>query len=1087
MKKDMMNKSTIREIKGSFSRWLAILAIVALGVGFFSGLKVCREAFLRTGGEYLSAHNFYDFELVSTLGIEDSNIEDVRAVRGIEYVEGSRSTDIIFIKEGNAEADTGEKVAKLGTVSDKINTLSVVEGRLPEGDREIVVDADRFEASDIGKKLVFTDSNEKDTLDMLKKHEFEIVGLVKSPMFLNYERGSTSLLDGVVSCFLYVDEEAWKLEYYTEMFVSLSEKRELYSTEYDELIDGMENRVSDSFDATAGTRYNDILEEASEKLTDARKKLDKAGTELADAEKKVVDGGAELNDNIRKLKAAKDEVSDNEKKLEDAGKKIKEAETELRDKKSELEDKKAELEAQKSELKKKREEISYYMSGDQGALEPQAGNYTAEETEAKLAETGDMDFSNLRQSAEELDEAIKQINDGILRIDSGLAEIKDGFTELKKQKKEYDEGLKKLEKAKKDIRRGEEEILKGRKKIEDAKTEIADGKEKLKENTKKLKKARRELKDIEEPKTYILSREENIGYVCFKNDTNIVDGIAKIFPLFFFLVAALVVMTTMTRMVDEHRTQIGVMKALGFTKAKIMGKYLFYALSAALIGGVGGFIAGTYIFPYVIWEAYGIMYGFSSLIYVHNLWIGASSVSVALICVAGASLFSVYREFNEVPAELIRPKAPAKGKRIFLERIHLIWDRMSFLHKVSARNIFRYKKRFFMMVMGVCGCTALLVTGFGISDSIKNVVDMQYDSVFKTDFTVNLSDSPTEEEKQEFETYNFRAIREALFLYTVSMDVHHAGQTKSVNLVAIDADKIGELSKEDEGAGLDRFIDIHTEEGESIPYPGKGECVINANLARRLNYKKGDVIELTDSDMNRISARITGLSENFVFNYMYINSETYSEQTGKKFTENTAYALGYTDTDENGVADEVESGLKPYPYGISPITDVGRAGAYLMNADNVSGVSITRDFRDRIRNMMESLDYVIALIITCAGALAFIVLYNLTNINITERIREIATIKVLGFYSTETAQYVFRENIVLTGISAVIGLPLGYALHRFVMSRIVVDMISFDIHIELISYLLAVALTFVFAAIVNLFMLFRLGRINMAESLKSIE
>lgn len=1088
--RDMIKKSTLREITGSFSRWIAILAIVALGVGFFSGLKVCREAFLRTGEEYLQGHNFYDFELISTLGVEEANVEEVRAVKGVEHAEGSRSTDIIYVldEEGAADIDNaGEKVAKLETVSAAINTPALVSGRLPGKKGEIAVDTDRFDESYIGKKIVFTESNDKDRLDMLEQHEFEVVGLVRSPLFLNYERGTTSLLDGNVNCFMYVSEEAWKLEYYTEMFVSLEEKYPLYSNEYDKLIDGFEDSISDSFDATAITRYNDILDEANEKLDDAQKKLDDAKAELADAEKKVAEGEAELNDNIRKLKDAKKVIRDNEKKLADAEKKIEEAEAELEKNRAELLKTKTELEEKKAELEKSKEEmLGYILAAQGGEGSPLTGSEEGG-IQAISAEEGNIDAEQLESGMEELEAGIKQVDEGLSQVNAGLKKIEDGFKELEKQKKEYSKGIGEIEKAKKDVTRGEREILKARKKIEDAKTEIEDGKAKIKKNEKKLRKARRDVEDIEEPDTYILTRDKNIGYVCFENDSNIVDGIAKIFPLFFFLVAALVVMTTMTRMVDEHRTQIGVLKALGFTKTKIMGKYLFYALSAALIGGVGGFFGGVHLFPYVIWKAYDIMYGFSDLIYVVDYGVGAASIAAALICVAGASFFSFYREFDEAPAELIRPKAPALGKRIFLERIGLIWNRMSFLHKVSARNIFRYKKRFFMMIIGICGCTALLVTGFGLSDSIKNVVDRQYDSVFKADFTVNFEHTQGEDEKQEFGTDNFRVVREALFVYTVSMDAHHKGQTKSVSLVVIDEDSLLKLPDTDDGGGIGQFIDIHTEKGERLSYPGKGECIINANLAKRLDYKKGDIITLTDSDMNEVSAKITGLSENFVYNYMYINSETYEQQTGKKFAENTAYVLGYRDEDGNGNADEIESGQSAYPYGMAPITDVSKAGAYLMNADNVSGVSVTRDFRDRIRNMMDSLDYVIALIILCAGALAFIVLYNLTNINITERIREIATIKVLGFYPGETAQYVFRENIVLTGISAVVGLPLGFALHRFVMSRVVVDMISFDIHIEPISYMLAVALTFVFAAVVNVFMFFRLGRINMAESLKSIE
>ena len=526
--------------------------------------------------------------------------------------------------------------------------------------------------------------------------------------------------------------------------------------------------------------------------------------------------------------------------------------------------------------------------------------------------------------------------------------------------------------------------------------------------------------------------------------------------MFFFLVAALVCMTTMSRMIEEQRTQIGVLKALGYSVGQILTKYMFYSGSSAVLGGIIGFFAGTYIFTWVIWEAYKMMYEFADVIFVIDWATGAFALLAAIICSVGTTLYSCYHELSQVPAQLIRPKAPSSGKRIFLEKITFIWKRLKFLQKVSIRNVFRYKKRFFMMIVGICGCTALLVTGFGVRDSIKNVVSMQYDEIFHVDYEVTFNHSISEDEQEAFMEDNSQYADSFLFLHTGSVDVRQDGQIKSVNLVV-----------SGDSSPIDDFISLHNDEGD-LQYPGSGQGIINSNLAETLGIKEGDELTVYDSDMNPLTVEITGLCDNYVYNYLYIDEATYQSSFGTPEI-NSAYVRGLRGDDGQLLSDPHE------------------AGSALMDSAGVSSVTVTEDFRNRIDNMMKSLDYVIALITISAAALAFIVLYNLTNINITERIREIATIKVLGFYPRETSAYVFRENIALTAIAAIIGLPLGKWLHSFAMSKIQIDMLSFDVHISLLSYILAVAGTFVFAMIVNLVMRRKLDKVSMTESLKSIE
>lgn len=1001
--KNMMTKSTLREIKGSFSRWLAILAIVMLGVGFFCGLKVCKDAFTLTGDTYLAEHNFFDYKLVSTLGLNDDSIRTIQAVEGVQYAEGSLSADILFEEE---DTEKGENVAKLHTISDKISTLDLLEGRMPEGADECVVDSMHFSSDDIGKTIHITDGNEDDTLDMLAGRDYTITGLATSPLYLNFERGSTSLGNGKVSAFIFVTPDAWDCDYYTEIYVDLEKTAPIFSDKYEKISDSMEDSLSDALESCGTARYDEIMDEANEKLADAEEKLAEAKTDLADGEKK-------LRDNEKKLLDGEKEISDNEKKLDDSEKDIKKAKAEYDDGVKKYNSEKADAYEQLNQLK---------TQVDAAEGTPYYDQYLTQYTQAKA------------QTDSQLETAWTELEKGRLEIEKGEKQLADGRQELKDARAD---------------------LAEGKQKIADAKKEISDGKKKIADAEEELDDARDEIDDIEHPDTYVLGRDTNIGYVCFENDSGIVDGIARVFPIFFFIVAALVVITTMTRMVDEQRTQIGVLKALGYDKKSILKKYVFYSASATLIGGFAGFIAGSYAFPWVIWLAYGMMYDFSDIIFVIDWKLGLLSILVALLCAVGSTLFSCYRELAEVPSQLIRPKTPAMGKRILLERVGFIWKRLSFLHKVSLRNIFRYKKRFFMMVIGVCGCTALLVAAFGINDSVKNVVSDQYDRIYHVDYTVAFDKDLSDREQQEFIDENSDIISDCLFISTLSVDAKVGNAVKSVNMVVAE-----------KNSPIEKFIDLHNDDGP-VAFPDDGECVINDNLGQTLGLEAGDTLTVYDSDMREMKLKIAAFCENYVNNYVYLNRDSYEEQWGHMET-NSAFVIGAAD--ENG-----------------EIADPSADGAALMNADNVASVSITKDYRDRISNMMKSMNYIIILVVICAGALAFIVLYNLTNINITERIREIATIKVLGFYPNETSAYVFRENLMLTAIAAIVGLPLGKVLHTFIMYQVKVDLMSFNMNIQPFSFVLAVLLTFVFAGIVNFVMYFRLEKISMTESLKSIE
>ena len=999
--KSMMKKTTLREIRESLGRYLAIMAIVALGVGLFAGLKITKTVMVGSADAFWQAQQLYDYRLVSTLGFEEEDVQALAQKADVRAVQGAMEADVLYTDEqGN------DKVLKAHSILENINMLETVAGRLPESDTECVVDDHLYGEEVIGSKIVLSGDNDQDDLDSFRYTEYTIVGTVRSPLYVQFERGTTSLGNGSVSGFVYLLPEGFATDYYTDIYVKFEEDAQVYSDEYDAYMDEREAQWETYCEEQGERRYQSIMTEAEEELADAEQEL---ADEKAEAEVELADAKQELAD-------AEKEIADGEKKLEDGEQELADNKRIIAQKEQELADARAALEAQEAELASQEEALAgmmqgqaagmqYQMPADMARQQLEAGKAQIEEGEAELRKAR----GQIRDAGEEIEESRQELADA-------RQEVEDGWQEYNDAKAEFDE------------------------KIVDAEQKLAD--------------ARAEIADIEKPDTYVLGRETNTGYVCFESDSSIVEGIANVFPVFFFLVAALVCMTTMNRMVEEQRTQIGVLKALGYGEARIMGKYLFYSGSAAFTGCVAGYLAGIRLFPLVIWQAYGVMYRFGGIVYAFDWATAVLCLAVSLLCSMGTTWASCRHELREVAAELMRPKSPKAGKRIFLEWIPFIWNRMKFLHKVSVRNIIRYKRRFLMMVIGISGCTALLLTGFAIRDSVTTVADRQFEEIQTYAVGVTLKDGVTKEDLSLLEELDQIVADNGgdygLAVET-SMDLETADGIKSVKLIA---------AAEPESFGA--YFDLHTPAGEPIAYPQAGEVVICNKLSERYRIRAGDTITLFNEDREELQAVVSGVCENYIYNYVYVNEETYRKATGE-----TGYQSAYVNLPEEA--------------------DVYVVGASLMKAEHVTAVAVNRDMLLRVSRMMTSMNYIVFVIIACAGALAFIVLYNLNNINITERIREIATIKVLGFYKKETATYVFRENTVLTGIGCAVGLVLGRLLHIYVMHEVDIDMMSFDVHVELVSYLLSILLTFVFTWLINRIMSGKLDKINMAESLKSVD
>lgn len=1065
--KSMMKRNTFREIKKSFGRYFAILAIIALGVAFFSGLKITQSVMVHSADVYLKDLQFYDYRLVSTLGFTEENVEALAEKEDVRAAEGAISAEVLY-----KDAGENERVIKMHSITEKVNKLKLVAGEMPQSADECVVDSALFSEDAIGSKLVLSENNTTDDLDKFAYKEYTITGLVQSPCYIQFERGNTSIGNGRISGFAYILKDGFTVDYDTEIYIKFDEDYDIYSDEYDSYMDAKEADWEVYTKEQADIRYEKIVKDAQDELDEKKEELEEkraeAEAELESAKQQLTDGETEISDGKNQIASAKTELSAKASELQ-SGKDT------LSSKAAELESASQQISGQESALAAKKAEyeqgLNAYLAAKQqvtdqrNSLEAAKAQLTENtpgyeemlaQIEAGLTEVAGAE-AELNTKNAELEAAAGQLSSAESQLAAAKQQIEDGKNALAAAEAELTDGENQLAAAKEQIEEKEDQL-------EAAETELADGLLQYQENQSKFDEqmqdaddqiadAQSKIDEIEKPETYVLDRNTNVGYVCLKNDSGVVKGIANVFPVFFFLVAALICMTTMNRMVEEQRTQIGVLKALGFSEGKIMGKYLFYSGSAAISGTLIGYVLGIHFFPLVITTAYGIVYKMGGIYYVSDLPLALVSLTVAVLCSVGTTWLSCHKELKEVAADLMRPKAPKAGKRVFLEHVPFIWKRLKFLQKVSVRNIVRYKKRFFMMVIGISGCTALLVMGFGVRDSVVAVADQQYEEIQLYDIGVTLKDGkvPGEADLKSLDSVLEKENAAGMYAMEKTIDLVTDKGTKSIHMVAVEnPDEVGD------------FISLHTKKQEPIAYPKEGEAVLSKKVAETYAVKKDDTILLRDSDNNEMSLKVTGICENHIYNYVYIAPESYEKQIGDLVFKNVYVSL----------PDEA---------------DIHEVSAALMKADGVTAVTVNSDMLNRISQMMSCMNYIVIVIIICAGALAFIVLYNLNNINITERVREIATIKVLGFYPKETASYVFRENMVLTAIGCGLGLILGKWFHRFVMGEIQIDMVSFNVQINAVSYLFSVLLTMGFAWIVNCMMTGKLERINMAESLKSID
>lgn len=733
---------------------------------------------------------------------------------------------------------------------------------------------------------------------------------------------------------------------------------------------------------------------------------------------------------VEELRKGEEQIAGQEQLLAQSRQSMEEGKELLLEAKTELEQKKIQLEQSKAEVLLTREQLN-------------EGRTQLEEVRQQLA-VGEQQLIQGEQQLESarqlLESEGKQITEGESQLAASMETIEEGEQQIATARETLETQEQELQKAKEEF---DQESLTAQDEINEGEEQIAEG--------------QKELDELEIPTWYILGRDSIQTYVEYEQDSQRIEAIGKVFPAIFFLVAALICLTTMTRMVEENRTQIGTLKALGYSKAAIAAKYLFYALFASLVGSVIGFIGGQLVLPVIIIKAYGILYNNLPVIQapVYAGYSISSTVLAVGITVLAAG-FSCNRELKSVPATLMRPEAPKSGKRILLEKVNFIWKRLSFSNKATARNLFRYKKRFFMTVLGIGGCMGLLMVGFGLRDSIMAIGEKQFGEIRIYSATISLDMESSQEErehvleavKDDSEVENWIEALES------SIDVGYNGQERSSYMVVVsDLDK------------FKQFVTLQDRKSKEVYELDDEGVIITEKLAKLLDVKAGDTIYLKDGDSKQMEVTVSHVVENYFYHYVYMSPAVYEKLYGEPPTYTEIFTVNKDDTEAFEETFQTR----------------------YMDLPGVLNVSFLSTVNERISDMLRSMDAVIYVIVIAAGLLAFVVLYNLNNINISERRRELATLKVLGFYDKEVSQYVFRENIVLTLIGSMVGVVFGLILHRFVILTAEVDLMMFGRNIKFMSFCYSILLTFLFSFLVNLFMHFKLKKLDMVESMKSVE
>lgn len=1045
-------KESIVSIKRNFKRFLSIILIVLLGVGFFAGIKATSPDMKNTIDKYYKDNNFMDFTLISTWGITK---QDVEKLNGDDYtVEAGYEFDAIVKGET-------EEVIKILSYDKKsnINNIVLLKGKLPIDNNECVIEQNQYTKSHkIGDKIIVED-------DKLKEKTLTIVGMIKSPIYTSLERGTTKLLSGKINFYMYVPIDNFNIDYYTNAYVKLNTNLNTFSDSYNDLIKDKTSYFEKLTKDISTKRYDEEILKANNKIKDSENKLktekEKYNSEIASSERNINKAKNDYYSNVKllnnKKKSAYESFAQSEKEISNAKETLEVEKNKLNTSKNELDKKLNELLKSKKQITDSIDTLDkklLELNETKSSLEELISNNIEIEKNTIVLNQVNENINSIKTQRQLLDKNLVEINTAISSLNSTNETILKAYQTINLKELELNKNEAKLKQTKastinsieasyKKLREGYNKIISSEKLLKEKKKEAE---AKFEDAEIQIKNAKKELEGLEQPTWYVLDRNSNLGFYQYDQDTQRIKNVGKLFPLVFFVVAILICLTSMTRMVEEERNQIGTLKALGYNNIQIVSKYIIYALLATIVGSIVGVCIGFKILPSVIFNMYGMMYNVGSITTDFNWFYALTGTIIAILCTVIATLFACYRELKEAPATLMRPKSPKAGKRVLLERIGFIWKRLTFTRKVTVRNVFRYKKRFLMTITGIAGCTGLIIAGFGLRDCITGMVPGQYGDVFNYQVEVTFkSDIPLDKKNSEVERIKkLDEVNDLLIVDKEAVEIENKDTNQSIQLIVPFSDPDG-------------FINLKSRT-KGNKYKLNNNVIVSEKISKLLDLKVGDTIKLkTDKEY---SAKIGAITENYFLHYIYMDKKVYNSEY---------YNTLFLKTNE--LTEQEEKDLSNI----------------IKQNDTVANISFTSSTRNMFDSTMKNFGFVAIVLIVSAGMLAFVVLYNLANVNISERKRELATIKVLGFYDREVYSYIGRETTILTIIGMIFGILIGKALTIFILKTCELDLIMFNTTIKIQSYIYSLLITTIFTLLVNITTYFALKKVDMIESLKSVE
>ena len=1073
-------KGTFREIRGSLSRYISLVIIAAIGVAFFTGLTAVAPDMEMSGGEYFARTNFMDFRILSTAGITSDDLSALRNVDDVSGVQGTYSFDVL-----EAFGADGTAVAHLISLPEgeetPINEPVLIAGRLPERSGECAVDVQNInKAPSVGDTVRISSGDGTSLSDKIGVTEFKVVGIVETPAYLSHDRGISNLGNGKVNNLLFVPAGDFTMEVYTEAWIKMRNDGEGdFGEAYAKRTDRLNSLLEDLSSSREEIRYEAITKDANAKLEEkteeykeaertANEKLSEALATLSDAEKKIKDARADL---LSRRNEAEEQFRTAQERIDAASGELEEASAEYQQNAANYEAAKesaasgfadaenaiALLSDKIRDLTAQREALANQLSEGTSA-----GTLTADRIAQINSSIAALDTStaalNAQKTAAESDLASKkqQLADAGAALDTANATLAEKAVELKDAQSALDA---KISAANAGFREARVEIDENERALTDGyaaygrqKLEVA---EQLSDAWQQILDARKEIGAIERPAWHILDRDMNAGYADYKGSIDRTNGIASILPTVFFAIAALVCLSAMTRMVDEERSQIGTLKALGYKGTEIAFKYIFYAASASILGSLLGWALGFTIIPSVIFHAYNALYSVPHYTIAFHPELALEAAGVAVFVTTIATVLTCLKELRAVPSALMRREGPKPGKRIFLEYIPPLWNRFPFSRKVTARNLFRYKKRFWMTVLGVASCCAMLVAGFGLKDSIATEVPQkQFGEILRYDLSFSLDEDLSPDDRATAKN----AIRD-----TDGVSSFTEVRSKTVTIDGKDASLTATFlvpSDETDFGSYFGLRDAYSGKGITLPSDG---VVLTEKMSELLHAGVGDSVTVSDGEVATHTFRVEAIAENYLSHYIIVSPSSYRAAFGKAPGMNQVLANLDSGADEKSVVRSI------------------------LSIDGVTSARLMSDMRGDFQNIIKSINAIIWVIILSGALLAFVVLYTLTSINIAERFREIATIKVLGFYDREVSGYITRESYWLTLFGTVLGMFGGVLLHGYVLGTAEVDAVMYVQTILPQSYLFAAALSFLFTVFINRMMMRSLRRIDMVEALKGNE